>query len=614
MAVCTSCGNTFAGAGSVCPACSAQRKSIPAPAPMAGVAAQGTHPSPPAPQALIELAMTTGETPGLEAYLSADTVETPKSQTPVPGGPDPLIGTRPIGQYQIVRKIGAGGFGAVYLAEQIGVDRKAVIKVLHKRGDDPEIFVKRFEREAAVLARLDNPHLVRLYNFGKLDDGQLFVAMEYGGDATLASVMDNGRLEPDRALLIAEQICEALEEAHQHGIVHRDLKPHNILLGRKGTQEWVKVVDVGLAKILGAADISQPAAALTLSGVLVGTPAYFSPEQARGLSVDARSDLYAVGVVLYQMLTGSFPVVGVTPLDFVRAHASEPPTPMRQLGIDLPAWLESVVMKALEKDPARRYQSAEEMRTALRQARERLFAVRKPRSFRRALVPGAVAVVLAGMAVAVYTLRKPSPPLAEKSPPETPSGTLQLSGAPAGARVLLDGAPFDASRPVAAGRHHLHLEAEGFKALDRDVTVAHGATVKVALAMQKRPGRPPPARPEKLAAPVADAAPTETRIPESQPEAEAAAARLMAEAKALESEGQFIPAIAKLEQALAQGPTGPARGRILGKLGVLNQLTGAIPAAIKYFQLYRPYCAPDKLAELDGLIRRLQASEGMAPR
>jgi tetratricopeptide (TPR) repeat protein len=285
---------------------------------------------------------------------------------------------------------------------------------------------------------------------------------------------------------------------------------------------------------------------------------------------------------------------------------------MRQLGIDLPAWLESLVMKALEKDPARRYQSAEEMRTTLRQARERLFAVRKPRPFRRALVPGAVAVVLAGLAVAVYALRKPPPPLAEKSPPETPSGTLQLSGAPAGARVLLDGAPFDASRPVAAGRHHLRIEADGFKALDRDVTVAHGATVKVALAMRKRPAAP--ARPEKLAAPAADAAPAETRIPESQPEAEAAAARLMAEAKALEAEGQFTPAIAKLEQALAQGPTGPARGRILGKLGVLNQLTGAIPAAIKYFQLYRPYCAPDKLGELDGLIRRLQASEGMAPR
>src|SRR5438552_593131 len=239
MAVCTSCGTTFTGAGSVCPACSLQRKSIPPPAAMAHVAAQGAvpHPSPPAPEAFVELAMKTGETPGLAAFVSADTVETPKSQTPVPGGPDPLIGTRPIGQYQIIRKIGAGGFGAVYLAEQIGVDRKAVIKVLHKKSDDPELFVKRFEREAAVLARLDNPHLVRLYNFGKLDDGQLFVAMEYGGDATLASAMqESGRLEPDRALLIAEQICEALEEAHQHGIVHRDLKPHNILLGRKGTQ------------------------------------------------------------------------------------------------------------------------------------------------------------------------------------------------------------------------------------------------------------------------------------------------------------------------------------------------------------------------------------------
>src|SRR5437762_207753 len=145
--------------------------------------------------------------------------------------PDMLVGTTILGQYEIVKKIGDGGFGSVYLANQLGVQRRAVVKVVNTVTDeDSQVVLKRFQREATVLGALDNSHLVKLYNFGSLEDGRPFLAMEYGGDVTVADEMKKQRkLKPERALMIAEQVCEALEEAHSRGIIHRDLKPQNIM-------------------------------------------------------------------------------------------------------------------------------------------------------------------------------------------------------------------------------------------------------------------------------------------------------------------------------------------------------------------------------------------------
>jgi len=292
---------------------------------------------------------------------------TPSRNAPIRAREGDLIaGTILLHQFRVVRKLGEGGFGAVYLAEQLGLNRKAVIKVVHPALVENETFVQRFHREARMLASLDHHHLVKVFNFGQLPTGALFLAMEYGGDRTLAQELaERGRFDARRALHIASQVLDALAEAHQMGIVHRDLKPANVLLSIKGGEEWVKVVDVGIAKVMAGDEERPDEARLTGTGMVLGTPSYYSPEQARGLPVDGRSDLYATGIVLYEMLTGHLPIKGRTPIDYVRAHAVEVPTPARKYGVSLPEGVERIILRALQKEPGRRFGSAREMKAAV---------------------------------------------------------------------------------------------------------------------------------------------------------------------------------------------------------------------------------------------------------
>jgi serine/threonine-protein kinase len=515
---------------------------------------------------------------------------------------DPLIGQEPLGQYRVLQKLGEGGFGAAYLAEQLGIGRKSVIKVLHRHLLGTNEAVRRFEREAKVLAALDHHHIVRIYNSGVLDDGRLFVAMEYGGDTTLeAEIRRGGPLDADRALRIAEQVCEALQEAHDHGVVHRDLKPANILLGRKGTQDWVKVVDVGIARIVEERD--QGAARLTKTGAIIGTPAYFSPEQARGLTVDGRSDLYSMAISLYEMLTGALPVQGVTPMDFVRAHCVDPPTPMSRYGVSLPGYLEDVIWKALEKDPDHRYQSAEEMREALAKARARLHATAnsdRVRLARRAWWKPAIlaaAVAMAGVAVLLFVLAPAS---------NTSNPTVEVEVAGAGAR----GAP----KPVEPPRESHPPQATAVVAAPPEhlpsgqrPAAPEGQPQPVRREQQARPA-PAPARTASAGGSDEQKAAGASSVPAGQD-----AARLAAEAERLAAAKDVKGAIAKFERVLELQPSRSLRARVLRGLAILHERTGDSQAALKYYLEYRPLAPSSEVEAVDTRIGALRAELELEP-
>src|SRR5215813_5035275 len=263
---------------------------------------------------------------------------------------DTLIGTVFDGRYRIIRKLGAGGMADVYLAEDQELGRQVAIKILNDRHAADDSFIERFRREAKNAAGLSHPNIVSIYDRGEAE-GTYYIAMEFlDGRSLKELIVGRGPAPIKTAIDYARQILAAVGFAHKHGIVHRDIKPHNVLVGPEGR---LKVTDFGIAR--------SGASQMTEVGSIIGTAQYLSPEQARGAPVDQTSDLYSVGVVLYEMLTGQVPFTGDTPLEIAMKHLSEVPKPPSELRPDVPHDLDSVVLRALAKDPADRYESAEEM-------------------------------------------------------------------------------------------------------------------------------------------------------------------------------------------------------------------------------------------------------------
>jgi eukaryotic-like serine/threonine-protein kinase len=263
---------------------------------------------------------------------------------------DTLIGTLFDGRYQVVRKLGAGGMANVYLAEDQELGRRVAIKILNDRHANDDQFVERFRREAKNAAALSHPNIVSIYDRGEAE-GTYYIAMEYlDGRSLKELIVSRGPAPVTVAIDYARQILAALRFAHRHGIVHRDIKPHNALVDGDGR---VKVTDFGIAR----AGASQ----MTEAGSIVGTAQYLSPEQARGTNVDQRSDLYSLGVVLYELLTGTLPFDGDTPVEIAMKHLSQAPEPPSVRRPEIPREIDLVVARALAKDPEDRYQSAEEM-------------------------------------------------------------------------------------------------------------------------------------------------------------------------------------------------------------------------------------------------------------
>jgi serine/threonine-protein kinase len=282
----------------------------------------------------------------------------------VRAGEDPLIGTTLAGGYVILELVGVGGMGRVYRAEQTALGRTVAVKIIHPNLLGDESAAARFISEARTASRLNHPNSVAVIDFGKTPSGQLYLVMEFLRGRDLARVVyEDGQLSWQRIVDILRQVLAALSEAHHLGIIHRDLKPENIVIEPMRTGgDFVKVVDFGLAKML-----TREAPSITSVGIVCGTPDYMAPEQGRGDPIDSRSDLYAVGVILFQLLTGRLPFEAESPTQVVLMHLTIPPPDPRAVAPDrdIPAPLAAVLLGALAKDPKERYQTAEAFSDAL---------------------------------------------------------------------------------------------------------------------------------------------------------------------------------------------------------------------------------------------------------
>src|SRR5512133_2904192 len=268
---------------------------------------------------------------------------------------DTLLNTLFDGRYRIVRKLGTGGLANVYLAEDEVLGRRVAIKILNDRHAGDDQFVERFRREAKNAASLSHPNIVSIYDRGE-SEGAYYIAMEYlDGRSLKELIVSRGPAPIPIAIDYARQILAALRFAHRHGVIHRDIKPHNILVDSEG---HVKVTDFGIARAEQAGASAQQ---MTEAGSIIGTAQYLSPEQARGTRVDKTSDLYSLGIVLYELLTGTVPFSGETPVEIAMKHLSAIPDPPSERRQDVPHALDMVVLRALAKDPRDRYQSAEEL-------------------------------------------------------------------------------------------------------------------------------------------------------------------------------------------------------------------------------------------------------------
>ncbi len=261
----------------------------------------------------------------------------------VPPKPHQLDGLIP--NIEVIDLLGQGGMGAVYKARQVNLDRTVALKIIKPDNINDKAFAQRFQREAQTMARLNHPHIVTIYEFGQTED-MFYLVMEYVEGVTLRHLIMSRELSPEQALAIVPELCDALQFAHDQGIVHRDIKPENILVDRQG---HVRIADFGLAKLLGTASETRN---LTRTGQVMGTPNYMAPEQVeQPLEVDHRADIYSLGVVFYEMLTGQLPM-GRFEL------------PSQRVKVDVR--LDEVVLRALEKQPEQRYQLASQFATDLK--------------------------------------------------------------------------------------------------------------------------------------------------------------------------------------------------------------------------------------------------------
>jgi serine/threonine protein kinase len=289
---------------------------------------------------------------------------------------DMLIGQILGGSYMILSVIGEGGNSRVYKATHVILERTIAIKVMHAVHSTDDVNIRRFLQESRTVSNLNHPNIVALFDFGLTVDGRPYFCMDYVEGVCLQDVIDKeGRLPSERAVPIFLQLCDALAHAHKKGIIHRDLKPSNVLLMTGDGGEVAKLVDFGVAKVASAVAEKRDLR-LTAEGLVCGSPVYMSPEQCVGDDVDYRTDIYSLGISLYEAITGEPPFWGDTILSLYSRQMNDPPVPLRELIPNVPTTLNDAVLKSLMKRPEERFQSMSEMKTAL----ETVFGVKSRRS------------------------------------------------------------------------------------------------------------------------------------------------------------------------------------------------------------------------------------------
>ena len=379
-----------------------------------------------------------------------------------------------LGAYVLTRQLGEGGMARIYLARHEKLGRVVAIKRLHADHFDDPITVHRFLAEARAVGDLRHPNLVAVYDVVE-EPGEIYLVMEYLKGRDVARAMrEDGPFAPARAAVIAAQICDGLAAVHARQIVHRDLKPENVFLLAGEGDEAVKLLDFGVARLAE----SRPKELRTRSGLTVGTPTYMSPEQATASPVDGRSDLYAVGILLFEMITGKPPFVGGYG-DVMLQHVHDPPRRLAQARPDVPPWLDELVMRCLDKEPDRRHQSAAELAAALRAGLAGSLPSKQRRQIGRWVALG-VASVLAGAGVGLVVLRL----LAGRAAPEgeeVAARAAMVDGSPA----AVDGA-VATEKPLAPPRD-LGPLVETLPAIEAPVDGGRGRGRKKAT-LPPRPG------------------------------------------------------------------------------------------------------------------------------
>jgi serine/threonine-protein kinase len=423
---------------------------------------------------------------------------------------DDLLGTLFAGKYQMLERIAVGGMSRVYKAMQLPLGRTVAVKILElRRTDKPEEFNRRFVLEAAALARLRHPNTITAFDFGHDEAGRYFLVTEFVMGTSVARLLRVEKLfSATRALRIAYQVTRSLGEAHKVGIVHRDMKPANLMVEDSEEGEHVKVLDFGVVKMM---DDDQD---LTQVDQVVGSPRYMAPEQVQNADVDARTDVYALGIVLYEMITGEVPFDGRTTMQLLAAHVMNPVPAMRRSdGKPVPPAVEALVLRCLEKDPARRFASMEALRDGISDVLAQLEPSMVLRQTPGTPDPDPMAVTFAssptlapplraspraagraprwpwvliglslGLAVFLFLLPAPSPqvapapaaPVAPALPAAAQPTVVQLVTSPAGAQVregeaLLGQTPMSLTVPSEGDIRYLNVRREGYEAVTVEI-------------------------------------------------------------------------------------------------------------------------------------------------